>query len=351
MEESPQDKATANNTLEADQSADDQNEVSYVNGHGWHFKNYHPNPNVRNNSHLYNYPKLDNPADNTQNNQGKNIGFQKGYNQNHLGKTYVLSQAQHNQFQNQKQLTNQEVTPAATIAPQDELKSLAMMMQQLLQGQEMQGKALNQVTTDINTRMNHMFNDLSTKYGNVASHMRQMDIQISQTAESLKRQQGTLPGKTDKNPKEWNAVGLRSGRQQSDPAQRKFTAAKKGKQKETEQPPSDAPTAENEEEQPVEVNRSETEQPAEVVRPSPEPVPAREYVPKVPYPVTAKATHKDREEMKCRKMLEDLTVRLPLIDAIQMIPSMRSFLKGTSRTLMLMGIPRCSTPQEVWSRW
>ncbi|KAF3572209.1 hypothetical protein F2Q69_00058879 [Brassica cretica] len=259
MEESPQDKATANITLEADQSADDQNEVNYVNGHGWHFKNYHPNPNVRNNSHLYNYPKLDNPADNTQNNQGQNVGFQKGYNQNHLGKTYVLSQAQHNQFQNHKQLTNQEVTPAATIAPQDELKSLAMMMQQLLQGQEMQGKALNQVTTDINTRMNHMFNDLSTKYDNVASHMRQMDIKIAQTAESLKRQQ----------------------------------AAKKGKQKETEQPPSDAPTADNEEEQPVEVNPSETEQPAEVVRPSPEPVPAREYVPKVPYPVTAKATRKD----------------------------------------------------------
>ena len=35
MEESPQDKATADNTLEADQSADDQNEVSNVNGQGW----------------------------------------------------------------------------------------------------------------------------------------------------------------------------------------------------------------------------------------------------------------------------------------------------------------------------
>ncbi|XP_013617635.1 PREDICTED: uncharacterized protein LOC106324166 [Brassica oleracea var. oleracea] len=32
--------------------------------------------------------------------------------------------------------------------------------------------------------------------------------------------------------------------------------------------------------------------------------------------------------MKCRKMLENLTVRLPLMDAIQMMPSMRSFMKG-----------------------
>ena len=32
--------------------------------------------------------------------------------------------------------------------------------------------------------------------------------------------------------------------------------------------------------------------------------------------------------MKFRKMLEDLTVRLPLMDAIQMMPFMRSFMKG-----------------------
>ncbi|KAF3512287.1 hypothetical protein F2Q69_00004496 [Brassica cretica] len=52
------------------------------------------------------------------------------------------------------------------------------------------------------------------------------------------------------------------------------------------------------------------------------------YPPKVPYSVPSKATLKDREEMKCRKMLEDLTVRLPLMDVIQMMPSMRRFMKG-----------------------
>ena len=105
------------------------------------------------------------------------------------------------------------------------------MMQQLLQGQQIQGKALNQVTTDINSRMNHMFNDLSTKYDNVASHMRQMDVQIAQTAESVKRQQGTLPGKTDKNLKECSAVALRSGRNLPDTMPKKLSAAEKGKQK------------------------------------------------------------------------------------------------------------------------
>ena len=76
-----------------------------------------------------------------------------------------------------------------------------------------------------------MFNDLSTKYDNVASHMCQMDVQIAQTAESIKRQQGTLPGKTDKNTKECNAIALRSGRTLHDTIPKKFSAAEKGKRK------------------------------------------------------------------------------------------------------------------------
>ena len=32
--------------------------------------------------------------------------------------------------------------------------------------------------------------------------------------------------------------------------------------------------------------------------------------------------------MKCLKMLEDLNIKLPLIDVNQMIPSMRSLMKG-----------------------
>ncbi|XP_048604998.1 uncharacterized protein LOC111203192 [Brassica napus] len=175
--------------------------------------------------------------------------------------------------------------------------------------------------------MNHMFGDLSTKYDNIASHMRHMDIQIAQTAESVKRQQGTLPGKTDKNPKECNAVQLRSGKQLSVPKKRRFTAAEKGKQKETEQLPADQADERNTEPA-LETSSLGPEQPAEAVRPIPEAVPPREYIPKVPYPVPIRTTCKDKEEMKCRKMLEDLTVRLPMMDAIQKMPSMRSFMKG-----------------------
>ncbi|KAF2544155.1 hypothetical protein F2Q68_00030880 [Brassica cretica] len=129
MEEAASENNVSDATTEGDNTVDDQQEVSYVNGQGWQYKNYHPNPNVRNNPHLFSYPKADNPVDKAQNSQGQNIGYQKPY----QGRTYVLSQAQHNQFQNQKHQTAQPTAPSPATAPQDEIKGLATMMQQLFQ--------------------------------------------------------------------------------------------------------------------------------------------------------------------------------------------------------------------------
>ncbi|KAF3604453.1 hypothetical protein F2Q69_00036030 [Brassica cretica] len=213
---------------------------------------------------------------------------------------------------------NPQAALVTASGPPDELKG---MMQQLLQGQQIQGKALNQVTTEINTRMDNMFTELNSKYDVVASHIRQMDVQIAQTAETIKRQQGTFPGKTDKNPKDCNAVELRSGRHLSDPVPKKLTAQEKGKQKEGEQPLlEDVHDDDHEPEHPTA---------AEPVAPTTQeqPVPTRVYIPKVPYPVPAKKSRKDCEEMKCKKMLEELNVKISLMDAIQMIPSMRRMIE------------------------
>ncbi|KAF2562834.1 hypothetical protein F2Q70_00014765 [Brassica cretica] len=108
MEEAASENNVSYTTTEGDNTVDDQQEVSYVNEQGWQYKNYHPNPNVRNNPHLFSYSKADNPVDNAQNSHGQNSGYKKPY----QGRTYVLSQAQHNQFQNQKQQTAQPTTPS-----------------------------------------------------------------------------------------------------------------------------------------------------------------------------------------------------------------------------------------------
>ncbi|KAF2579552.1 hypothetical protein F2Q68_00005665 [Brassica cretica] len=104
-----------------------------------------------------------------------------------------------NRSQRQPQ-SNRQVVPATGNSQPDE-KGLGMMMQQLLHGQQVQAKALNQVTTEIDTRMDNMFTELNAKYDAVASHIRKIDVQLAQTAESVKRQQGTLPGKISKNPR------------------------------------------------------------------------------------------------------------------------------------------------------
>ncbi|KAF3606216.1 hypothetical protein DY000_02048935 [Brassica cretica] len=57
-------------------------------------------------------------------------------------------------------------------------------------GQQVQAKALNQVTTEIDTRMGNMFTELNTKYDTVSNHIKRIDVQLAQTAESVKRQQG-----------------------------------------------------------------------------------------------------------------------------------------------------------------
>ena len=86
---------------------------------------------------------------------------------------FILSQAQ-NQFQNRQ--NNPQAAPATVNGPPNELKG---MMQQLLQGQQIQGKALNQITNEINTRMDNIFTELNSKYDVVASQIKKMDVQIA----------------------------------------------------------------------------------------------------------------------------------------------------------------------------
>ncbi|KAF3527760.1 hypothetical protein DY000_02039793 [Brassica cretica] len=125
-----------------------------------------------------------------------------------------MEQATAGQIQNQNQRQpqiNRQAVPATGNNQPDELKGLGMMMQQLLQAMQIHGNALNQVSTDINTRMDNIFTELNTKYDDVSNHIKRIDVQLAQTAESVKRQQGMLPGKSAMNPRveHCNAAELR----------------------------------------------------------------------------------------------------------------------------------------------
>ncbi|KAF3539686.1 hypothetical protein F2Q69_00023078 [Brassica cretica] len=164
----------------------------------------------------------------------------------------------HIQMQNQRQpQSNRQAVPATGNSQPDELKGLGMMMQQLLQGQQVQAKVMNQVTTEMDTRMGNMFTELNAKYDTLASHIRKINVQLAQTTESVKRQQGTLPGKTDTNPRNEHCNAI----------EQPFAETVLGAEENTEQSASSGVTAPS---KPIETP------------------PMRVYVPKVPYPIPPK---------------------------------------------------------------
>ena len=99
----------------------------------------------------------------------------------------------------------------------------------------------------------------------MSNHIKRIDVKLPQTAESVKRQQGMVPGKID-NPRivHCNATELRD---------------EKAERKEPEQPTVEtAPGAEERTEHPA---SSDVTAPSELA----ETPPVRVYVPKVPYPI------------------------------------------------------------------
>ncbi|KAL1225343.1 hypothetical protein V5N11_009002 [Cardamine amara subsp. amara] len=323
-------------------------EVNYVSGQGY-VQNRGFNPNYRNHPNLsYRSTNVENPQDQVYPQQGginqlpQAQGFQKFYSSNTQGKQYVPNQNQ-NRFQggNQQQNTRFAAPQQAVSAPtsRDELKSL---MQQLMVNQQ-------KASTEINAKVDYMYNDLNAKYEAVTAHVKKLDTQVAQTAEAIKRPAGALPGKGElpRNEYHVNAVELRSGRLLVPPTM--TSSHEKAKEKVTECQAREDDFAEKDGD--VEIGSSsgtpmgtvptESEEkssehpnyapehllqqgaPAKIQKDFPE----RVYVPKVPYPVPPKKTRKDLEDAKCREMLKDLTVKLPLVDAVQMIPSLKRYMK------------------------
>ncbi|WZZ03130.1 hypothetical protein YC2023_089051 [Brassica napus] len=188
---------------------------------------------------------------------------------NNQGNVFSMEQAMVGQIQNQNQRqlqSNWQAVPPAGNSQPDELKGLGMMMQQLLQGMQIQGNALNQVSTYINTRMDNMFTELNTKYDTVSNHIKRIDVQLAHTTKSVKSQQGTLLGKSATNPRveHCNATGLRCRKSEGKEPKQLFVETVPDAEERTEHSASSKVTAPD----------KLTETP-----------PVRVYVPKVLYPI------------------------------------------------------------------
>ncbi|XP_024009424.1 uncharacterized protein LOC112084506 [Eutrema salsugineum] len=168
-----------------------------------------------------------------------------------------------------------------TQTPDNEVKS---MLEQILEGQQ-------KMTVDFNGKIDALYLDLNGKIEVLNTHVKKLDTQVAQTAESVKRQEGSLPRKTDTNPRHYcSAISSRSGK--------KLThVLKKGVY----------------EDEIVELDESEEN--FEV------------YKPKVPYPRSPRKSKQELDDARCKALMEKLVTEIPLVDAVKIAPTLRHYVK------------------------
>ncbi|XP_074580994.1 uncharacterized protein LOC141837511 [Curcuma longa] len=152
--------------------------------------------------------------------------------------------------------------------------------------------------------------------------MKMQETQIAQISSSLSsRTVGALPGKPDFNPMEHcKAIELRSGRTLKD-REPQVTAPREGISftPAAVQPPSSVPDVEDT------MEEVETASPAGIQQ-------KKSYVRNIPYPQRLLYKQKDEEFEKLYNRVKDLTLDVPLLDALIEMPKFAKFIKGLMST-------------------
>ena len=71
------------------------------------------------------------------------------------------------------------------------------MLEQILESQ-------TKLVVEFNGKFDAVYIDLNGKIDNLSSHLKKLDVQVAQTTQSIKRQEGFLHGNLDANP--WNST-------------------------------------------------------------------------------------------------------------------------------------------------
>ncbi|XP_010534164.1 PREDICTED: uncharacterized protein LOC104809785 [Tarenaya hassleriana] len=188
--------------------------------------------------------------------------------------------------------------------PKDQDPEIKDMLMQILQGQKSQGISIGNIENEQIV--------FKKQLEGVQAHLKILDNQVAQLSSSSSRQQGTLPGKIEVNPREHiNAVELRSGKQLPEigpPMSEKaltprLTREEKGKAVEE----SDST-----------MNTQEKE---------PAYIPPPPKVPTIPFPSHLKKFNEESQFGKFAEMLKKMEITMPFHEAILQMPSYAKFLK------------------------
>ncbi|XP_010501766.1 PREDICTED: uncharacterized protein LOC104779071 [Camelina sativa] len=286
---------------EPDQENREEEDVNYVYGnHGQWFGNQQGNRPYSGNMQCSNF-------------QGNSSGF--------TPKPDYQKQQQSNGYTRTYGNNSYQSPPPKTA----ESSRVEAMLEQLLQGQE-------QMTVTFNGKLDN-----------------KLESQVAQTAGSVKRQEGFLPGRTESNPKHsCNAVTLRSGKKLHSTPQKdqshdilELIDVEKDEDVSAELVPTDTeehrstPCPPETTDSTLEVSidrchlgtdrcqpRTETQKDT-----SSTPVAEKVYKPKVHFPKNPRKSKQELDDAKCKAMMDKLIVELPLIDAVKNSPMLRRYVK------------------------
>ncbi|XP_024014491.1 uncharacterized protein LOC112088442 [Eutrema salsugineum] len=258
--------------------------------------------------------------------QGQRFGTQSGnmnYNGNNQKSTFTGNQNSsgynsnpqyQTSYSNNRFSRNYGSPPPQT--PDNEMKS---MLEQILEGQQ-------KITVDFNGKIDALYLDLNGKFEARNTHVKKLDIQVAQTAEAVKRQEGFLPGKTDTNPRHYcSAITLRSGRKLT-PELKKGVSEdeiveleESAEDFKTAEPVSSdtttsvarhqvedtkkAPAVSSDTTTSVERHQPPSE---EIITKKPKPAEERVYKPKIPYPRSPKSSKQELDDARCKALMEKL---------------------------------------------
>ncbi|CAA7032426.1 unnamed protein product [Microthlaspi erraticum] len=149
-------------------------------------------------------------------------------------------------------------------------------------------------TALIDERLESAFTRLNEKLDSISSFTRDLDLRVANIASSIKREEGIPRSRGSKAASQEETNGVCHYWRWTEPPKEVHVRIEPGTQEEVEKPP---------------------EEP-------------RVYEPKIPYRNVLSQPKKEKEQAKLKDLVSQLSVRLPFIDACQIIPSLRKYMKA-----------------------
>ncbi|XP_056850982.1 uncharacterized protein LOC108834220 [Raphanus sativus] len=200
-------------------------------------------------------------------------------------------------FSNQGQPSSQQQPAPSSSTPQE--SSTDALLKKILESQTRSEKHVSYELKNLHNKIDGSYNDLNNKFRALENQFASMNTQQN-------RQQGSLPGKPEQNPKDAKAITLRSGEG----------------------------VAINIDDEVVIVDEKTNDEEKKTVKDGEVVPPAKEnafvpppYEPKLPFPGRFKKQLLEKYKALFEKQMSEVQITMPIIDAFMLVPQYSKFLK------------------------